>query len=102
MTTATATRIEMDTVLVPASRCIVREQVGQYLIYNARTDEMHLVGCTGYHAYCLCDGSRTVDEVVDALRGEMADGAPEGLGERTREFLEAMVARGILEVCDDD
>ncbi|HEU0302111.1 MAG TPA: PqqD family peptide modification chaperone [Longimicrobium sp.] len=101
MTTAIETRIEMDTVLVPASRCILREQVGQYLIYNARTDEMHLVGCTAYHAYCLCDGSRTVDEVVDALRPGVVDGVPEELAERTRELLEALVARGILEVGDD-
>jgi radical SAM protein with 4Fe4S-binding SPASM domain len=99
MTTAIEARIEMDTVLVP-TRCVLREQVGQYLVYNARTDEMHLVGRTGYHAYCLCDGSRTVHEVADALGADVAGGAPGELGERTREFLEALVARGILEMGD--
>ena len=99
MSTATETRIEMDTVLVP-TRCVLREQVGQYLIYNARTDEMHLVGDAGYRAYCLCEGSRTVGEVVDALRPDVADEVPEELEERTREFLEALVVRGILEVAD--
>jgi len=100
MSTVIEARIERDTVLVPASRCILREQVGQYLIYNSRTDEMHLVGTTGFHAYCLCDGSRTVDEIADALRGEGVEGVPEELDERTREFLEALVVRGILEVSD--
>src|SRR6476660_906938 len=99
MSTATEIRIEMDTVLLP-TRCVLREQVGQYLIYNARTDEMHLVGDAGYRAYCLCDGSRTVGGVVDALRPDVADEVPEELAERTREFLEALVARGILEAAD--
>lgn len=87
-------------VLQPTSWCTIREQEDRYLVYNSRTDEMHLVPPTGFYAYGLCDGSRTVDEVGADL-GKVLPGDPAALLLRLRDFLGGLVERGILEVADE-
>jgi len=90
------TVIDGRTVLRPAIRCIVREQVDQYLLYNARTDELHLLEPTGFYAYCLVDGSRTVAE-VEALLGDSIDAEPSVLQAAARSFFRDLVDRRLLE-----
>ncbi len=46
-----------DIVLGHTAHCTVRPQESQHLIYNNKTDEMHLVSPTGAYIYELCDGS---------------------------------------------
>ncbi len=78
---------------------IVRPQKGNYLFYNSRTDELHLIPPTGHAIYELCDGLSTVDDirnhVSDALGAE-----PSILRERLITFLEALEARGLVERAD--
>lgn len=77
--------------------CVVREQENQYLFYNTRSDEMHLVPPLGYFVYCLCDGARTVDD----LRSEIERLFPECRTETDSHlstFLAKLIERGILEV----
>lgn len=74
--------------------CIVREQERGHLLYNPRTDELHLLQPTGYYIYRLCDGLRTVAEVAQELA--RATGGTEVTGP-TAHFLAALVERGLLE-----
>lgn len=47
-----------------AERIRVRpEDKGSFLLYNPRTDQLHLVGEPGKRIFDLCDG-RSIDEVV--------------------------------------
>ena len=86
-----------DTVLTLTPWCVVREQEEQFLVYNSRTDELHLLPPTGFYAYQLCNGWSTVGEIEDALAIEIRR-EPTVLGDRLREFFGMLVARGILAV----
>lgn len=81
------------TVLCPTTWCVVREQRDEYLVYNSRTDELHLLSPLGRYLYVLCDGLRGVAE-IQAMLGPDAAAAVPG-------FLAKLVARGVLEVVDD-
>jgi hypothetical protein len=90
-----------ETVLAPASHCVVREQEQQFLIYNNRTDELHLMSPTGWYVYRLCDGLRTLGEIQQQLG--MAAGAHQGtLDPRLDEFASGLLTRKVLEVSSDE
>ncbi len=89
--------VSPDAVHRAARRCIVREQVDDYLVYNADTDEMHLLPPLGMHAYLLCDGSRTAEEVAILLADAMGLACDESVAERVCAFLGALVTRRVLE-----
>jgi hypothetical protein len=85
------------TVLRQTDWCVVRPQEEQHVIYNSRTDELHLVSPEGYYVYQWCDGLQTLREIQTMLRG--ATGEDAGVV-RTRlyAFLDRLIQRGILEV----
>lgn len=89
-----------DTVLQPTPWCTVREQEERYLVYNPRTDELHLVPPTGYYVFSLCDGLNTVDEIQTRL-GKAIAGDSTLLRQRLHAFLAGLIERGILEVSDE-
>jgi len=81
MTTST---VAADQVLGPTPWCVLRQQVGEYLVYNSRTDELHLISPLGHYLYLLCDGLRTVAEIQelvprDDVAGYLADLADRGI-----------------------
>lgn len=92
--------LSRESILQPTSWCTIREQEERYLVYNSRTDEMHLVPPTGFYAYGLCDGLRTVSE-VQAEMEKVLKGDPSDLQQRLHAFLGGLVERGILEVSDE-
>jgi hypothetical protein len=83
------TAINPDTVLSPTTWCVVREQRAEYLVYNSRTDELHLISPMGRYLYLLCDGLRTVAEIQALL--------PQAAGAAIPEFLAGLVTRGLVE-----
>jgi hypothetical protein len=85
-----------DTVLQPTPWCTVREQEERYLVYNPRTDELHLVPPTGFYVFSICDGLNTVDEIQFRLEQALA-GDPAAVRQRLHAFLAGLVQRGILE-----
>jgi hypothetical protein len=89
-----------ESVLLPTPWCTIREQEDKYLVYNSRTDELHLLPPTGFYAYSLCDGLRTVDEVQEALAKAVA-AEPERLRRSLRTFFGGLIERGMLEVADE-
>jgi hypothetical protein len=66
--------------------CVVRKQAHEYLIYNSRTDELHLLPATGYFVYQLCDGLRTVEEIETELAASL-DSIPGAVHEALVRFL---------------
>lgn len=84
-----------DTILVGTPHCVLREQENQYVVYNARTDELHLIPALGHYLYHLCDGLRDVGSIWRAF----TSAAPEDADVRTciTAYLEKLVARGILQ-----
>lgn len=88
------------TVLTPVGHCTVREQEEQFLIYNNRTDELHLVSPTGCYVYWLCDGVRTLGE-LQTLLGVPAEFHDEVLDVRLGRFVADLAERQILEVSSD-
>ena len=93
-----ATRVGPRAVLRPVRRCVVREQVDQFLVYNADTDEMHLVPPLGMHAYWLCDGTRVAEDVALLLADAAGRALDRELADGVYVFLNALVARRLLEL----
>lgn len=84
------TQVSPETVLCPTTWCVVREQRDEYLVYNSRTDELHLISPLGHYLYLLCDGLRTVAEIQALLEPDTGTAAPA--------FLTKLVARGVIEL----
>ena len=78
-----------DTVLCPTIWCVVRAQREEYLVYNSRTDELHLISPLGHYLYLLCDGLRTVAEIQELLEPDTGAAAPD--------YLAKLLARGLVE-----
>ncbi|MBS0448011.1 MAG: PqqD family peptide modification chaperone [Proteobacteria bacterium] len=91
--------IDRCAILQPTG-CVVRPQQEGYLFYNARTDELHLVPEAGFLIYQLCDGLRTVDEIEQWLAQASSEPRP-ATSEALGRFLDALVARGIVEALDE-
>ncbi len=89
-----------DTVLQQSGGCIARSQKGAHLFYHYRTDELHLVSPAGYYIYQLCDGLRPIEE-IERLLSTVGQAAAHTADATVKNFLEKLVARGILEVLHD-
>ena len=81
-----------DAIPVASADVIVRPDAAGFLLFQVRTDEMHLVPPSGHAIWSLCDGSRTVGELVAEVSPE-SPRSPEIL-----EFLAALVSRSLVEV----
>jgi hypothetical protein len=53
--------------LFRSSHCVVRPQDECHLIYNPRTDELHLLRPEAYVVFLLCDGLNTVEGIIDTV-----------------------------------
>jgi Tfp pilus assembly protein PilP len=67
------------------------------VLLSLETGEYHGVNDTGGRIWNLIDGERTVPEIVDELRRELAD-APESLETEAAEFVESLRARRLVTV----
>ncbi len=84
-------------VLVHTPQCTVRPQRDHYLIYNARTDELHLVPPSGNYVYELCNGIATIADIERAL--VQATGRSLAIvRHQLTEFLAMLVDRGLLAI----
>jgi hypothetical protein len=89
-----------DMIPQPAGCCVIRRQKDGYLFYNSETDELHIVPSIGYFIYQLCDGLRTVGEIeqwIEEAIPHQRDLARDAVGR----FLDALIARGVLEASHD-
>ena len=88
--------IANDTIFDRTPWVVVRPQKDNYLFYNSRTDELHLIPPTGHTIYELCDGLNTVDDIRNHV-SKALDAEPSIVRERLRNFLDALEARGLVE-----
>lgn len=75
------------------------EAGGRHLLYNPRTDELHVLGPVEKSVYDLCDG-RTLDDLVEAARPlliPLGVEGPEAPGQEILGFLAALSKRGLVE-----
>lgn len=91
--------ITNDTIFDRTSWVVVRPQKENYLFYNSKTDELHLIPPTGHAIYELCDGLRSVEDICDYVSAAV-DGEPSTWRERLQEFLRALETRGLVERAD--
>ena len=91
--------VSADTFFLRPSWVVVRPQKGQYLLYNSRTDELHLVPPAGNAVYALCDGLRSVHDISAAL-SDAIDAEPALIKERVAQFLGSLETRGLVERID--
>lgn len=85
-----------QTVLVRTPHCVVRQQEDHSVVYNARTDELHLIPPLGHYLYRLCDGVHDVGTICRAFAAGAADGGVEAR-RRIVAYLEELLARGVLQ-----
>jgi len=83
-------------ILKRASCCVVRKQREEVLIYNTRTDELHLIPPAGFYIYKLFDGARALGEIEIQLEELLATQADK-VACPLRTFVGQLLARGILE-----
>jgi Coenzyme PQQ synthesis protein D (PqqD) len=75
-----------------------RRQEDAVLLYNAHTDELHLIPHDAFYVFQLCDGIHTVGEIADMV-GEGTKAEPAEVREHLTVFLNGLVDRGVLETC---
>jgi len=81
--------------------CTVRAQVDHCLLYNSHTDELHVIPLPAAEVLRLCDGTRTVRSIAEAVT--LASGAaPQEARARWRAFAHELVKRGILTIEGED
>lgn len=83
--------ITADAIPVASPDVITRPDAAGFLLFQVRTDEMHLVTPAGHVVWSLCDGSRTVHEIVDAV-------APETARDDVLAFLAELADRALVEL----
>lgn len=68
------------------------------LLFNPDTNQVLVVNGTGLFLWRLSDGTRSADQMVDAVRGEF-EAVPEGsVASQVKGFLDEMAAGGFLGV----
>ena len=85
-----------ETTLRATPWCVVREQENQYLVYNSRTDELHLLSPTAFYVYRRCSGWSTLGQIEEDLRDALPQEAA-ALPAALDAFVEMLLARGIVE-----
>lgn len=97
MTILTPTVITPRVVLSVTRWCSVRQHKGGYLVFNAKTEELHFMTEECYGIFGLCNGTLTAEEIAQYLES----GTPRREGEQlpaiTLMLIEAFVARGLVE-----
>ena len=94
-----AATISGETKFEKAAHVVVRAQRDEFLFYNSRTDELHLIPPTGEFVYGLCDGVKTVAEIIRAIAASV-NAEELRVTERVTGFLQALENRGLVELVD--
>jgi coenzyme PQQ synthesis protein D (PqqD) len=68
----------VDPVLRPCSRSdvVFRSVAGDWVIYDPRTRDLHVLNATAAAVWVCCDGSLSADGIAEEIAGHL-EGAPE-------------------------
>lgn len=89
-----------NTVLVPTSYCTVRQHENEHLVYNVKSDELHLISDAGLLVYQLCDGISNLSDIHGELRSRCTAAAGE-IQEQLYNYVSQLISRGIVEIVED-
>src|SRR5271154_5472686 len=62
-----------------STQLLVEELVDELLIYDTERNEVHCLNGSAVQVWALCDGTRTVSEIAQALGTDLAPDAAETL-----------------------
>jgi hypothetical protein len=82
-------------ILIRSAHCVVRPQDECHLIYNSRTDELHLARPEAYLVYLLCDGLNTIEEIVDTVASVSLE-TREATAAAVMDLISALLKKGII------
>ena len=89
-----------NTVLTATDWCVVRPQKGHYVVYNSRSDELHLMSESAYCVFQLCEGLNTAGEIRRLVTEATGDDETK-VETRVDTFLRGLITRGLVEVDHD-
>jgi len=92
---ATVSVLSRDCLLVRTAHCSVRPQGAQYLIYNTKTDELHLISALAAYLVELCNGLNSLGDLTQMFSAGSSD--TEEVEARLSDFFLQLMARGVLE-----
>lgn len=81
-----------NSILAPGSTCTIRQHDQEYLAYNVKSDELHLIPKAGFLVYQLCDGITNLGEVQEELQARCvstAEDFPEEIIQLCRAIIRA-------------
>jgi Coenzyme PQQ synthesis protein D (PqqD) len=77
---------------------VTRNDSGGVLLFQVRTDEMHFISDSAFALFALCDGSRTVGDIVELLAEAQPEMASGEARERVGQFIESLADRHVVEL----
>lgn len=90
-----ATPFTLSTVLVRAPHCVVRPQDQSHLLYNPRTDELHLLRPEAYLVYVLFDGLNDIDDIVSTISA-LSGTSREAAADAVAILVDNLLTRGLI------
>jgi len=90
-------RIQAGSRLLVNPEVVLREEDADgALLFNPDTNRIRVLNSTGVFVWHLCDGTRDLPAIVDAVK-EGFEGAPEEeVEQHVRQFVEEMIGTGFL------
>ncbi len=81
-----------------ARKDLVLQEVGEEgLLYDREGAMVHILNRTALHAWRLCDGRHTVDEIVEALVSAFSGAEATRVRRDVEKMLAGLLERGLLE-----
>lgn len=90
--------LTLDTIPILSKDVLTRTDSGGVLLFQFRTDEMHYISKDADAIFRLCNGARTMGELMDLLAECRSDlSSPEGR-EQVERFIEDLASRSVVEL----
>lgn len=93
----------MTDAIQPGNRLLVNPEVvlreedaDGALLFNPDTNRIRVLNSTGVFVWHLCDGTRDLPAVVQAVRDAFEDAPDDEVEQHVRQFVEEMVGTGFI------
>lgn len=79
------------------SKIICREEEGDALLFNPENGGIKMLNTAGYEVWKLCDGSRTLEQIIQKMKDEYSNAPAEVIEEDTLKFINDMKDMALIE-----
>ncbi len=79
------------------SNLLLKDLGGEFLIYSAEHKEIHVINPTAQLIWELCDGTHTVDEIVQELRAHFSIPVESDVTTDIQDTLDTFKSKDLLE-----